>query len=132
MAYVPTEKCDKEELTSSSLSQPVVKRGFCVKRLYDNPWSTWFFPGFLDVCRTLPKFWMKQSLPTKQVIDNELPVESPDQSRLENPPTEPGIQFTWLGHASCLVQLDKTNVLADPITSDRCSFASFLGEWLTR
>ncbi len=35
--------------------------------------------------------------------------------------------FTWIGHASVLIQLDGKNILTDPIWSERCSPVSFLG-----
>lgn len=35
--------------------------------------------------------------------------------------------FTWIGHASVLIQLDGKNILTDPIWSERCSPVSFIG-----
>lgn len=37
------------------------------------------------------------------------------------------IKFMWIGHASCLVQVDGLNVLTDPIFSQRCSFSQSFG-----
>ncbi len=55
-----------------------------------------------------------------------LPVSTPNRAVLDHP--QPGkIQVTWLGHASCLVQLDGWNVLSDPIFSERCSPVQFAG-----
>ena len=118
---------DPETDNRTKLSRPLEKRRL-FSRLFENPWSTWYFPGFFDVCRTVPKFATKSGLPKQAVIDQELPVVTPDQLQLEKPPIEAGIQFTWLGHASCLVQLNGVNVLTDPITSDRCSFSSYMGK----
>lgn len=36
-------------------------------------------------------------------------------------------QVTWLGHASCLVQLPGLNLLTDPVFSRRCSPVGFMG-----
>jgi L-ascorbate metabolism protein UlaG (beta-lactamase superfamily) len=38
-----------------------------------------------------------------------------------------GVRFTWVGHASVLVELDGARVLTDPIWSERCSPVSFAG-----
>lgn len=43
------------------------------------------------------------------------------------PVEEGGVRITWLGHATTLVQLPGLNVLTDPVWSDRCSPAGFLG-----
>ncbi|MBK8396558.1 MAG: MBL fold metallo-hydrolase [Leptospiraceae bacterium] len=37
------------------------------------------------------------------------------------------LSFTWIGHASVLIQLDGKNILTDPIWSERCSPISFIG-----
>lgn len=41
-------------------------------------------------------------------------------------PTE-GVRVTWIGHATTLVQFDETNILTDPIFSERCSFSQYVG-----
>jgi len=38
-----------------------------------------------------------------------------------------GIQVTWLGHACVLVQMDKVNILTDPVFSQRASFTQMAG-----
>lgn len=49
----------------------------------------------------------------------------PDAQALVNPPKAP--QLTWLGHASFLFQYRGTNVLTDPVLSDRASPLRFAG-----
>ncbi len=45
-------------------------------------------------------------------------------------PAEPaltGLQLTWFGHASALVELDGVRLLLDPVWSDRCSPSPWIG-----
>jgi L-ascorbate metabolism protein UlaG (beta-lactamase superfamily) len=37
------------------------------------------------------------------------------------------LRVTWLGHSTCLIQIDGFNILTDPMFSDRASPFSFLG-----
>jgi N-acyl-phosphatidylethanolamine-hydrolysing phospholipase D len=37
------------------------------------------------------------------------------------------LSFTWIGHATVLLQIDGKNILTDPIWSERCSPISFIG-----
>ena len=39
-------------------------------------------------------------------------MEFKDNFKEEN---KNGISFTWLGHASCLIKIDKVNILIDPV-----------------
>ena len=42
-------------------------------------------------------------------------------------PAEKAVQAVWLGHASCLVQIEGFNFLTDPVFSQRCSPVQWLG-----
>ncbi|MEV7776518.1 MBL fold metallo-hydrolase [Kitasatospora sp. NPDC086791] len=42
-------------------------------------------------------------------------------------PAAEGVEITWYGHASALVEIEGFRVLLDPIWSDRCSPAAHLG-----
>ncbi|MFD0276775.1 MBL fold metallo-hydrolase [Kitasatospora sp. NPDC127111] len=42
-------------------------------------------------------------------------------------PAAEGVEITWYGHASALVEIEGTRVLLDPIWSDRCSPAAHVG-----
>lgn len=46
-----------------------------------------------------------------------MPVVEPDTDSLQNPP-EDGLQVTWIGHATVLVQMDGLNILTDPVLQD--------------
>ncbi|XP_055999547.1 N-acyl-phosphatidylethanolamine-hydrolyzing phospholipase D-like isoform X2 [Ostrea edulis] len=61
-----------------------------------------------------------------KILDQRLPVERPDFNKLSNPPTS-GIQTTWFGHATVLVQFDGISILTDPVFSERCSPFSWIG-----
>ncbi|CAF3861919.1 unnamed protein product [Rotaria sp. Silwood1] len=41
--------------------------------------------------------------------------------------TKLGLRFIWIGHASCFVQMNNFRFLVDPIFSERCGIASFIG-----
>ncbi|XP_038068615.1 N-acyl-phosphatidylethanolamine-hydrolyzing phospholipase D-like [Patiria miniata] len=101
-----------EDVTSSVL------RDGC----FVNPWDTWREPSF----GTGLKFMFTRSesrLPSKQELDQILPVLTPDFSA----PPNSGIKVTWLGHASLLVQFDGVSILTDPIFSSFCGPASLVG-----
>ncbi len=53
-------------------------------------------------------------------------IVEPDLARIKNPPPD-RIQITWVGHSTFLIQMDRVNILTDPIFSDRCSPFSFWG-----
>ncbi|MCG6496797.1 MBL fold metallo-hydrolase [Kitasatospora sp. A2-31] len=42
-------------------------------------------------------------------------------------PAAEGVEVTWYGHASALVEVEGTRVLLDPVWSDRCSPAAHVG-----
>lgn len=51
---------------------------------------------------------------------------TPDIARIRNPDPRK-IQLTWVGHATFLIQIAGTNILTDPIWSERASPVSWLG-----
>ena len=56
---------------------------------------------------------------------NTLTVTEQEWDLIRNPAD--GFAVTWLGHASCLIQLGGLNVLTYPIFSERCSPFRFAG-----
>ncbi|MEO7421103.1 MAG: MBL fold metallo-hydrolase [Ornithinibacter sp.] len=42
-------------------------------------------------------------------------------------PAVDGVNITWFGHASCLVELDGVRLLLDPVWSERCSPSQHVG-----
>ena len=55
----------------------------------------------------------------------DFPVRRPDPALLNSPAPEP--RFTWIGHATYLVQYQGWNLLTDPVFSERCSPLPFAG-----
>ncbi|GAA5132084.1 MBL fold metallo-hydrolase [Alloalcanivorax gelatiniphagus] len=53
------------------------------------------------------------------------PLRRPDLALLATPAERP--RFTWIGHATYLVQYRGWNLLTDPVFSERCSPLSFVG-----
>jgi len=74
--------------------------------------------------KVLPSFLSKRMTPEQ--LDQKIPIVEPSFERLNNP-TEKGIQVTWIGHASTLVQMEGVNFLTDPVWSERVSPIPFAG-----
>jgi len=64
--------------------------------------------------------------PSKATLDEQFPVLPIDYQKLQHANPQ-NIQVTWLGHASLLLQMNGTNILADPVFSNRCSPAQWFG-----
>ncbi|XP_033645634.1 N-acyl-phosphatidylethanolamine-hydrolyzing phospholipase D-like [Asterias rubens] len=95
-----------------------------------NPWETWRDPKLANVIR-----WAcmrKQgTIPSKSVLDELLPVLTPDPHKIHAAPPS-GVNITWIGHASVMVQMDGITILTDPIFSDYCGPASLVGYYRFR
>ena len=88
---------------------------------YSNPWPGFVSNGFTDVVRMM---WQSLgSSPLRGVdLERELPVLKPAFG------TDSGrVYYTWLGHASAVLQLRGLNVLIDPIFSQRCGPTQWTG-----
>ena len=53
------------------------------------------------------------------------PLRRPDPAELAAPAPQP--RFTWIGHATYLIQYQGWNLLTDPVFAERCSPVSFAG-----
>ena len=63
---------------------------------------------------------------TPAFISAAFPRAPTDWRRLASPPGD-GVQVTWVGHATALVQLDGVNFLTDPVLAERCAPLSWAG-----
>lgn len=68
--------------------------------------------------------WFK-NLPSLNAKDYDIQTYLNDGITLNE--NKKDFSFTWIGHASVLVQLEGKNILTDPIWSERCSPVSFAG-----
>ncbi|MCH8011056.1 MAG: MBL fold metallo-hydrolase [Candidatus Marinimicrobia bacterium] len=80
--------------------------------------------GFKDFIRW--RMERSKIRPTYESALNTFPVVQPDWKNIYKPPNDSQM-VTWIGHATLLVQFDGMNILTDPIFSDRCSPAQFIG-----
>lgn len=58
--------------------------------------------------------------------DRALPLVTRTRASLGAPPAS-GLQVTWLGHSTLLIDIDGRRVLTDPVFSDRASPSSLVG-----
>jgi N-acyl-phosphatidylethanolamine-hydrolysing phospholipase D len=65
-------------------------------------------------------------LPPEEVPSFKPASTPPDLNRINHPDPDQ-IQITWLGHSTFLIQVEGTNILTDPVFSDRVSPFSFGG-----
>nr|XP_002741609.1 PREDICTED: N-acyl-phosphatidylethanolamine-hydrolyzing phospholipase D-like [Saccoglossus kowalevskii] len=93
---------------------------------YVNPWKTFKFPSKLDIMRWMTLTPDNSNVPSKQKLDQTLPILRPNKTEIERPPPS-GIRITWIGHATVLVQFDGITILTDPIFSQRCSPTQLMG-----
>ena len=88
---------------------PIFKNG-----RFDNPWPTWRQNSGLDIARMM---WQQRQAPDPLAgvdLPSVLPIKKPTWGGK-------GVTYTWLGHASALVEMHGMTVLLDPIFSERCS-----------
>jgi N-acyl-phosphatidylethanolamine-hydrolysing phospholipase D len=97
---------------------------------YRNPWHNGAFalPSPLAMMSFLSRFWsLGAAVFNGQVDVSKLFPKLPlDAKRLGSPPRDL-VQVTWIGHASCLVQMNGIAFLTDPVFAERASFVSFAG-----
>ena len=103
----------RSKATQGSVSDRIAQR--VAER---DSWPTWKSNSLSDVVKFISE--KPAPLPSQATLDELFPVLTPDYAALAAPPAD-GIQVTWLGHASVLVQMHGMNVLTDPVFSERCS-----------
>lgn len=66
------------------------------------------------------------NLPTNpRELDNILPVHKHERSQVRK--TSSGVRFIWIGHATCLVQINDFMFITDPVFSERCGITPLIG-----
>ncbi|CAF2698711.1 unnamed protein product [Rotaria sp. Silwood2] len=83
-------------------------------------------PGYATIFRWMVGAPNNTNLPADiDELNKVLPVikHKPD----EIVKTSPGLRFIWIGHATCLVQIDDFIFLTDPVFSNQCGVASKVG-----
>jgi N-acyl-phosphatidylethanolamine-hydrolysing phospholipase D len=119
---------EKEALTTNdSSSNGELVKSRIERGCYVNSFNPEFkMPGFTTVLRWAFGAPNNTRLPADiEELNKLLPVikHNPD----EIVKTSPGLRFIWIGHASCLVQMDDFMFLTDPVFSDRCGITPAIG-----
>jgi len=90
-----------------------------------------FNPNFkMPSLRTIA-YWMAleanhTNLPAdRNELDDTLPVIQHEKGQYFTEKT--GLNFIWIGHATCLVQMDDFIFITDPLFSERCGLTKFIG-----
>lgn len=84
-----------------------------------NPYSSWENHGFRDMLKW--GFSQKPEIPDEYTF----PWVNNDLNFLQDPDNQPN--FTWIGHATFLIQLHGKTILTDPFFSHRASPVSWAG-----
>jgi N-acyl-phosphatidylethanolamine-hydrolysing phospholipase D len=83
-------------------------------------------PGFGTIFRWKIGSTNHTNLPADtEELNKSLPVLKPKPDEIWK--TSPGLRFIWIGHATCLVQMDDFMFLTDPVFSDRCGATPQIG-----
>ena len=94
---------------------------------YVNSFNPHFkMPGYATILRWMVGAPNNTRLPaTIEELNTVLPVLTPNPAEIWK--TTPGLRFTWIGHASCLVQMDDFMFITDPLFGDRCGITPMIG-----
>ncbi|SNT27497.1 MBL fold metallo-hydrolase [Sphingopyxis indica] len=104
------------------------------KNLYYNPDKAHHTPtGFQNINGKLENSFSRVAQWKWQALFKEIrnadaydfPLLAPDQKKIRDP--QAGIQATWIGQATLLVQMEGLNILTDPHFTERASPFSWMG-----
>eukprot|EP00547_Thalassionema_nitzschioides_P009115 CAMPEP_0194228134 /NCGR_PEP_ID=MMETSP0156-20130528/43217_1 /TAXON_ID=33649 /ORGANISM="Thalassionema nitzschioides, Strain L26-B" /LENGTH=378 /DNA_ID=CAMNT_0038960641 /DNA_START=167 /DNA_END=1306 /DNA_ORIENTATION=- len=92
-------------------------------------WPTWRYNKPREFFKFISEWQRsKRNLPSKEELDAEFPVKPVDWELLSSNHQEKSTcAVTWLGHATCLVQMDGFSILTDPVFSNRCAPTQLTG-----
>ena len=113
--------------SSSSSSSPPLQKTLPIFKdgRYSNPpWPTWRQASGLSIARMILAQQRAPNPINGVDLDLALPVVRP----ILTPPSPPhSVTYTWLSHASALIHMHGLAVLIDPVFTERCGPASWLG-----
>ncbi len=112
--------------TDEPLSMPLLKNN-----KFSNPWPTWSDTKLNNLLKwklTMPN---NTRLPRDQKeLDETLPVHQVTDEEIKSfcaQDTSDRIRVLWIGHATCLVNMENCVILVDPLFSERCSPSQWIG-----
>lgn len=105
---------------AEGLSRPTFNNG-----RFGNPWESWHNPSVGSLMKFMSTRW-ENTIPKKEALDRLVPVLPLDRSLVDNPPID-SLQMTWLGHSTCLVQMEGLSIITDPVFSERCFSSQWFG-----
>ena len=95
---------------------------------YRNPWPLKPVPGEHRPGRLEAARWMLTfPFRSRRKAHAPTPFERADPAALAAPVADGTARVTWLGHATCLIQLPGLTALTDPVFAERVSPLSFAG-----
>lgn len=92
---------------------------------FKNPWESYERTG--SFLRPVLVLWDFHKVKKVKPINVQEINYSNLKSYFEKSNIQTKIQYTWIGHASALIQCDGFNILTDPMFSDRCSPVQWFG-----
>ncbi len=91
---------------------------------YQNPYVEKKNPGLFNYLKM--RYFSDEEFADYKANAHKVPIEEqPDLARIHNP--SDGLQITWIGHATILIQYKGINILTDPMFSSRASPVGFAG-----
>ncbi|CAG9460012.1 unnamed protein product [Pedinophyceae sp. YPF-701] len=112
---------------------------------FQNPFPEWRFPTLSELWKVLctkidgsrmivdrltkggGSKLVGNAAPTEADFLRAFPTEDVDVDGMRSGPPGGGVQVTWLGHSSCLVQLGGVSFLTDPVFAERASPVQWFG-----
>ena len=89
---------------------------------FGNPFDGWEEPGFRKILKwkTISKApESKYSMyPSEEDVSNHMPLKKPQFSTQS---TGDDMKVTWLGHSTCVLEMDGISLITDPIFSNYCA-----------
>mmetsp|Transcript_14239 Transcript_14239/g.16331 ORF Transcript_14239/g.16331 Transcript_14239/m.16331 type:complete len:362 (+) Transcript_14239:87-1172(+) len=117
----------KRIFSSRNANADLIAKRIAARVQERNTWTTWKNHSLRDVLKFYRAKYSK--IPSQEQLDIEFPVQKIDWNLLKenNKITENKLSVTWIGHATCLLQIDGFTVLTDPVFSKRCSPTQLVG-----